>query len=195
MFTGIITSIGEVVEVQKRGDTLFKIKAPFDLAPVSIGASICHSGCCLTVIAKNGNVYDVEVSEETLSKTNLSTWKVGTRINLEQSLRMGDELGGHLVFGHVDATATIKSLEKEGDSWRLKVLIPKGFEKFIASKGSVALNGVSLTINEVEADCFGINLIPHTWTHTTFSDLKAGDTLNFEVDMLFRYVARLQGMV
>ncbi len=192
MFTGIITHIGEVVDVQKRGDTLFKIKTPFDLSLVPIGAAIAHSGCCLTVIAKHGNIYDVEVSEETLSKTNLGEWNVGTRINLEQSLKMGDELGGHLVFGHVDATTTIKSLEKEGDSWRMKVFFPKGFEKFVASKGSIALNGVSLTVNEVESDCFGINLIPHTWAHTTFSDMKAGSTLNFEVDMLFRYVARLK---
>ncbi len=191
MFTGIITDIGTVIDVTKAGDTTYRIQTSFDLGTVEMGASIAHSGVCLTVVEKGSDWYDVVVSEESLSKTNMRDWAVGTKINLERSLKLGDELGGHLVFGHVDAVTELVSKTQEGDSWRLKIKIPQGFAQFVASKGSVCLNGVSLTVNEVGDDVFGINIIPHTWDVTTFGTLNVGDTINFEVDMLARYVSRM----
>lgn len=195
MFTGIITDIGTVIDVTKAGDTTYRIQTSFDLSTVAMGASIAHSGVCLTVVEKGQNDtshwYDVVVSEESLSKTNMRDWGIGTKINLERSLKLGDELGGHLVFGHVDAVTQLMSKTQEGDSWRLKIKIPEGFAQFVAAKGSVCLNGVSLTVNEVDADVFGINIIPHTWDVTTFGTLNVGDKINFEVDMLARYVSRM----
>ncbi|MAS87923.1 MAG: riboflavin synthase [Micavibrio sp.] len=192
MFTGIITDMGEVVALDKnRGDVRYTIKTSFDMNTIDMGASICHSGCCLTVVEKGADWFCVDVSLESLDKTTLGSWDVGTKINLERSLKMGDELGGHIVSGHVDGVAEILSIKPEGDSHRLKIRIPEGFEGFIAQKGSVALDGISLTVNEVEGNIFGINIIPHTWDVTTLGQKQVGDYLNFEIDPLARYVARM----
>ncbi|WP_207456162.1 riboflavin synthase [Azospirillum sp. SYSU D00513] len=193
MFTGIITDIGRVRAVERQGDTRFTIETAFDMEEVAIGASIAHNGCCLTVVEKGTGWFDVQVSAETLSKTTLGGWAEGTRINLERSLKLGDELGGHLVYGHVDGVAAVAEVRPEGDSLRITFQAPAELARYVASKGSVALDGVSLTVNEVEGDRFGVNLIPHTQTATTFGALKAGDRVNMEVDMLARYVARLVG--
>jgi riboflavin synthase len=195
MFTGIITDKGNVRSVEKRGDTRFVINTAFDPNDFSIGASIACSGVCLTVVDKgtdaDGGWFAVDASGETLSLTNLGGWAVGTKINLERSLRVGDELGGHIVSGHVDGMADIVSITPEGDSQRYTFKAPDRLAKFIAAKGSVTLNGVSLTVNEVEGNQFGVNLIPHTQTVTTFGDAAAGDDINLEIDVLARYVARL----
>ncbi len=192
MFTGIIQTIGDVVKVDtSRGDPRFFIKTTLDLDNVPMGASICHSGCCLTVVEKHDDTYAVDVSAETLSKTTLGDWDKGVKINLEPSLKMGDELGGHIVSGHVDGVATIISIKNEGDSHRLVIEAPHDLAKFIASKGSVALDGISLTVNEVEGNCFGINIIAHTWQVTTLGQKKVGDRLNLEIDLMARYAARL----
>ena len=194
MFTGIITDIGTVTRVDDtRGDKRFEITTSWDMTDVPMGASIACSGCCLTVVAKTKNSFTVDVSAESLSKTNLGSWVEGTKINLESSLKFGDELGGHLVSGHVDGIATLESITPDGDSYRLKVRAPEPLKQFVAQKGSVALNGISLTVNEVEDDIFGINIIPHTWQVTTMGQVKAGDKINMEVDMLARYVARILG--
>jgi riboflavin synthase len=192
MFTGIITAMGRIEKVDAaRGDVRYVISTPWNMADFKLGASIACSGCCLTVVEKSGNNFSVDVSRETLSKTNLSGWKEGTRINLEASLKMGDELGGHIVSGHVDGIATIESITPEGGSRRFKIRVPQELKKFIAPKGSVALDGISLTVNEVEDDVFGVNIIPHTWEVTTLGGVKPGDKLNMEADLLARYVARI----
>lgn len=191
MFTGIITDIGRVRRVEKRGDTRFEIETRYDMAGVDMGASICCSGCCLTVVDKGQGWFAVDVSAESLSKTNLGAWHEGNRINLERALRMGDELGGHVVSGHVDGVGTIVSVTPEGDSQRFRFRVPKELARFIAPKGSVAVNGTSLTVNEVEGCDFGVNIIPHTQAVTTWGHAKAGDAVNIEIDMLARYVARL----
>ncbi|MDF1790643.1 MAG: riboflavin synthase [Thalassobaculaceae bacterium] len=191
MFTGIITDIGRVRSVEQRGDTRFVIATAFAMDTVAIGASIACGGACLTVVEKAPDSFAVDVSAETLSKTTLGTWVAGTPINLERSLTLGSELGGHLVTGHVDGLATLVAAEREGDSHRLSVDAPEGLEGFVATKGSVCLDGVSLTVNAVQGRRFELNLIPHTWDHTTFRDRVAGDKLNMEVDLLARYVARL----
>jgi riboflavin synthase len=192
MFTGIIQTCGEVVKVdESRGDPRFYIKTDFDLDKVAMGASICHAGCCLTVVEKDGDVYAVDVSAETLSKTTLGAWTTGTKINLEPSLKVGDELGGHIVSGHVDGVATLISITPEGDSHRLTIEVPDDLAKFIAPKGSVALDGISLTVNEVNDNQFGINIIPHTWDVTTLGQRQVGDKLNLEIDLMARYAARL----
>ena len=194
MFTGIITDVGTVTRVDDtRGDKRFEITTNWDMTDVPMGASIACSGCCLTVIAKTRHSFTVDVSAESLSKTNLGAWVEGTKINLESSLKFGDELGGHLVSGHVDGLATLISVTADGDSYRLKIRAPQDLKQFIAQKGSVALNGISLTVNEVEDDVFGINIIPHTWQVTTMGQVKAGDVINMEIDMLARYVARILG--
>ncbi|HAJ89870.1 MAG TPA: riboflavin synthase [Rhodospirillaceae bacterium] len=194
MFTGIITDVGTVTRVDDtRGDKRFEITTNWDMTDVPMGASIACSGCCLTVIAKTKNSFSVDVSAESLSKTNLGSWVEGTKINLESSLKFGDELGGHLVSGHVDGLATLLSITPDGDSFRLKIRAPQDLKQFIAPKGSIALNGISLTVNEVEDDVFGINIIPHTWDVTTMGKSKAGDAINMEIDMLARYVARILG--
>ncbi len=191
MFTGIITDIGRVRRVEKRGDTRFEIETRYDMAGVGMGASICCSGCCLTVVDKGQGWFAVDVSAESLSKTNLGAWREGTRINLERALRMGDELGGHVVSGHVDGVGSIVSVTPEGDSQRFRFRVPAALARFIAPKGSVAVNGTSLTVNEVEGRDFGVNIIPHTQAVTTWGHAKAGDAVNIEIDMLARYVARL----
>jgi riboflavin synthase len=194
MFTGIITDIGEITSIDSmRGDKRFFIKTTYELSKILIGASIACSGCCLTVVAFDNynNAFGVDVSGETLSKTVLGSWQEGTSINLEKSLKLGDELGGHMVSGHVDGVAEIISITEEGDSHRLKIKVPKEFAKFIAPKGSVALDGISLTVNEVEDEIFGVNIIPHTWQVTTLGQRHVGDHINLEIDIMARYAARL----
>lgn len=193
MFTGIITDVGRVRAVERQGDTRFTIETAFDTETVPIGASIAHSGVCLTVIEKGPGWFVVQASGETLSKTTLGSWDAGTRINLERALKVGDELGGHIVSGHVDGVGEVAAIRPEGESIRLTFTVPPSLSKYIASKGSVAIDGVSLTVNEVEGDSFGVNIIPHTQTATTFGTLKVGDRVNLEIDMLARYVARLAG--
>ena len=166
------------------------MQVDFDLSDVDLGASISHAGCCLTVVSKSENTYRLDVSNETLAATNLGTWQSGQKINLERALKIGDELGGHIVSGHVDGKAELISVTPDGDSYRLKFRVPDPLHRFIAPKGSVALDGISLTINEVEGDIFGVNIIPHTWTHTTLSQVRVGDAVNLEVDRLARYAAR-----
>lgn len=191
MFTGIITDMGTITAIDRRGgDVRFTIETAFDMAQIALGASIACAGCCLTVVETGDDWFAVDVSQESFSKTTLGFWEVGSRVNLEQSLKMGDELGGHLVSGHVDGVAEILSITPEGGSHRLKIRVPEEFAKYIAPKGSVALDGISLTVNEVEGAIFGVNIIPHTWEVTTLGKAEAGTRLNFEVDLLARYVAR-----
>lgn len=195
MFTGIVTDVGRVRSIERRGDTRIEIETAFDMEAVAIGASIACGGACMTVVAKgaagSGGWFAVDVSDESLARTSIGTWATGTAVNLERSLRLGDEMGGHVVTGHVDGLAVLESVEPVGDSHRIQVLAPEGLEALVAEKGSVALDGVSLTVNGVQGRRFWINLIPHTWTHTTFRDRRPGDVLNMEVDPLARYVARL----
>ena len=191
MFTGIITDIGTVRAVAKAGDTRFEIATSYDLATVDLGASIACNGCCLTVIEKGQGWFAIEASAETLSKTTLGGWEAGTRINLERSLKIGDELGGHIVSGHVDGIGEILSITPEGDSKRFRIRVPGALARMIAPKGSVAVDGTSLTVNEVESDVFGVNIIPHTQAVTTWGKMVAGQPVNIEIDMLARYVARL----
>ena len=191
MFTGIVTDVGRVRAVRETNrDMRFEIETSVDLSTVDMGASISHAGCCLTVVEKGEGWFAVEVSGETLSLTNLSQWKEGDPVNLERAARVGDELGGHIVSGHVDGVGEVISVESEGGSHRVKVRVPRPLHRFIAPKGSIALEGVSLTVNEVEDDVFGINLIPHTWDVTTLGRLKPGSKVNLEIDMLARYLAR-----
>jgi len=202
MFTGIITDIGRIaqrVDQGSAGDRLFLIETRYDMEAIDLGASIACNGCCLTVTDKGrdgrakGNWFTVEASQETLSKTTLGDWREGTRINLERSLRLGDELGGHLVYGHVDGVGRIVGRRPEGGSVRFTVEAPEAVAKYVASKGSVAIDGVSLTVNEVAGNSFGVNIIAHTQHETTFGGLEPGQAVNLEVDMLARYVARLLG--
>jgi riboflavin synthase len=191
MFTGIITDIGEVSAIEQRGDTRFTITTSYDMTTIALGASIACAGCCLTVTERGPNSFTVQASTETLSKTTLGDWQQGTRINLERALRMGDELGGHIVSGHVDGLGEIVSVIQEGDSKRFRFRVPARLARFIAPKGSVALDGASFTVNEVEGQEFGVNVIPHTQAVTTWGHARAGDRVNVEIDMLARYVARL----
>jgi riboflavin synthase len=192
MFTGIIQDIGSITEIVKSGDWLLTIKTDkLSLASTTIGASIACSGICLTVIAKTTDTFQVQASTETLNKTNMLHWQKGTRINLEPALRMGDELGGHLVTGHIDGIAFVTAKHKEGDSIRLQFEVPPLFSRFLAPKGSAVVEGVSLTVNEIADNRFGVNIIPHTQTATTLGTLAIGDEVNFEVDMIARYVERL----
>ncbi|WP_375267048.1 riboflavin synthase [Planktotalea sp.] len=194
MFTGIITDIGEVRETEMRGDLRARIATSYVTSGIDIGASIACDGVCLTVIELGSDWFDVEISAESVSKTNIGAnkWPVGRRLNLERALKVGDELGGHIVSGHVDGVAEIIAMQDEGDSTRVTLRAPESLAKFVAPKGSVALNGTSLTVNEVNGTDFGINFIPHTKTATTWGDAKVGDAVNLEIDTLARYVARLQ---
>jgi len=192
MFTGIITDIGTVTELERRGDLRARIGTGYDTGTIDIGASIASDGVCLTVIDLGADWYDVEISAETLSKTNLGGWAVGKRVNLERALKVGDELGGHIVSGHVDGVAEVIAVEDEGDSTRVTLRAPEGLARFIAPKGSVALNGTSLTVNDVDGRDFGINFIPHTKEATTWGAVQVGDRVNLEIDTLARYVARLK---
>lgn len=191
MFTGIITDVGRIRKVERRGDTRFAVTTSYDPASIEIGASIACHGACLTVVDKGEDWFAVDVSAETLACTCLGDWRVGEPINLERALRVGDELGGHIVTGHVDGIGTIVERRAEGDSIRLEFEAPRQLARFIASKGSVTVNGASLTINQVDGNRFGVNLIPHTLAHTTFGDAGLKDRVNLEIDVLARYVARL----
>jgi riboflavin synthase len=192
MFTGIITDIGEITELEQRGDLRARIKTRYDMDSVDLGASIASDGVCLTVIEKGADWYDVEISAESVAMTNLGDWTVGRRVNLERALKVGDELGGHIVSGHVDGVAEIVAMADEGDSTRVTLRAPEALAKFIAPKGSVTLNGTSLTVNEVDGCNFGINFIPHTKEMTTWGGVKVGDRINLEIDTLARYVSRLR---
>jgi riboflavin synthase len=192
MFTGIITDVGQVRRVEDRGDLHARIATGYDTAGIDIGASIACNGVCLTVTETGADWFDVTISAETLSKSTLGAWEEGARVNLERALKVGDELGGHIVSGHVDGVAEIVATRDEGESTRYTFRAPGTLARFIAPKGSVALDGTSLTVNEVEGSEFGVNIIPHTKEVTTWGALKAGDRVNLEVDTMARYVARLQ---
>ncbi|MBM2577933.1 riboflavin synthase [Jannaschia sp. Os4] len=196
MFTGIVTDIGTVRALERRGDLRARIGTGYDPDGIDLGASIACDGCCLTVVDRGRDGgrgwFDVDVSAESLSKTSLGDWAEGRRVNLERALRVGDELGGHIVSGHVDGVARIVEARPEGDSLRLVFEAPEALARFVAPKGSVALNGTSLTVNEVEGERFGVNLIPHTRDVTTWGERGVGDRVNLEIDTLARYVARLR---
>lgn len=195
MFTGIVTDIGRVLELEQQGDLRARIGTSYDVEGIDIGASIACDGVCLTVIAlgrEPQNWFDVQISAESVARTNIGGWQVGKRINLERALKVGDELGGHIVSGHVDGVAEVVRVTPEGDSLRVIFRAPEALAKFIAPKGSVSLNGTSLTVNEVEGCDFGINFIPHTQTATTWGEVAAGQLVNLEVDTMARYVARLR---
>ena len=200
MFTGIVTDMGQVMALDQQGDLRARIGTGYDVSAIDIGASIACDGVCLTVVAVGHaprNWFEVQISAETLSKTtigggNRAAWRVGAKINLERALRVGDELGGHIVSGHVDGVAEVIRIADQGDSTRISFRAPDALAGFIAPKGSIALNGTSLTVNEVEGATFGINLIPHTKEVTTWGQVRMGDLVNIEIDTLARYVARLQ---
>ncbi|MCO6185824.1 riboflavin synthase [Rhizobium sp. L1K21] len=197
MFTGIITDVGTVQSVAPLDQGIrLRVATDYDPATIDMGASIAHSGTCLTVVTlpepgSNERWFEVEAWEEALRLTTIGSWQAGRRVNLERSLKIGDELGGHMVSGHVDGTAEILSIEPEGDAVRFRLRAPSGFEKFVAPKGSVALDGTSLTVNSVNGADFDVLLIRHTLEVTTWGDRKAGDRVNFEVDTMARYAARL----
>jgi len=192
MFTGIITDIGTIRSVEQRGDLRIEIATGYDVTTVDMGASIACDGVCLTVVEKTSDSFCVDVSAESAGLTNIGEWKTGRLVNLERALKVGDELGGHIVSGHVDGVAEIVALRDEGDSTRVTLRAPEALAKFIAPKGSVALNGTSLTVNEVNGTDFGINFIQHTKAVTTWGSAAVGDRVNLEIDTLARYVARLQ---
>lgn len=195
MFTGIVTDVGTVRSAEKRGDLRLRIETGYDLDTIELGASIACSGVCLTVVDKGEDWFAVDVSAETLSKTAANRWQEGAKLNLERSLRLGDELGGHIVTGHVDAVGRVVSVGTEGDSTRLSIAVPRSLGPMIAVKGSIALDGVSLTVNDVgdteDSATLSINLIPHTARNTTFGQIETEQQLNVEVDVLARYVNRM----
>lgn len=193
MFTGIVTDIGRVREVRETDrDRRYEIETIWDTDGIDLGASISHAGCCLTVTEKGPDWFAVEVSNETLSKTTLGAWKAGDGINLERAAKLGDEMGGHVVSGHVDGLGRVVSITPEGGSHRVEVEAPAPLHRYIAAKGSITVDGVSLTVNAVEGQVFSLNIIPHTWDVTTLGRLKVGDPVNLEIDMLARYLARWQ---
>ncbi|WP_386680738.1 riboflavin synthase [Loktanella sp. R86503] len=195
MFTGIVTDMGRILELEQRGDLRARIGTGYDVDSIDIGASIACEGVCLTVVALGRtpqNWFDVEISAETVGATNVGAWTVGQALNLERALKVGDELGGHIVSGHVDGVAEVVGVQDEGDSTRFTFRAPQAFARFIAPKGSIALNGTSLTVNAVDGRDFGVNIIPHTKAVTTWGATKVGDAINLEVDTMARYVARLR---
>ncbi len=197
MFTGIITDVGTIVETEQRGDLRARIATAYDVGTLDIGASVACDGVCLTVIAlgeEPDNWFDVEVSAETLSKTTIGAWQSRHRVNLERALKVGDELGGHIVSGHVDGLTDVIDVADSGDSTTVTLRTPRHLAKFIAPKGSVALNGTSLTVNNVDGCDFTVNIIPHSKSATTWGDVATGDRVNLEIDTLARYVARLNDM-
>lgn len=191
MFTGIVTDLGQVRAVKRGGDTRIEVTTGYDTAAIALGASICCSGACLTVIGKGPGWFVVQASAETLARTTLGAWREGTPVNLERALKAGDELGGHLVAGHVDGVGTVRRRASEGESLRLVFQAPDDLARFIAPKGSLTIDGVSLTVNEVDGASFGVNVIPHTQQATTLGGLTPGDRVNLEIDLIARYVARL----
>lgn len=197
MFTGIITDIGTITAVEMRGDLHVRIACGYDTSTIDIGASIACSGACMTVVELGPDWFAVDISAESVSRTPPGRWEVGTKLNLERSLRVGDELGGHIVTGHVDGVGTVASISEEGDSHRFEIHAPKELAPYLAAKGSIAVDGISLTVNSVadEADGrarFGLNIIPHTNAVTTMGGLKAGDGVNLEIDVLARYLGRME---
>ena len=194
MFTGIVTDRGVVLRIDdKAGQKRIVIGCHYDSSDLDIGASICCDGCCLTVVDFEGGGIAFDVSNETLARTTIGNWKPETMVNIEKSMKLGDELGGHLVFGHVDGKATLHSIERDGECYLIKISVPPQLAHYVAEKGSVAVNGVSLTVTDVQDNIFGVSIIPHTWEVTNFSRLRVGDEMNFEIDMLARYVARMLG--
>jgi riboflavin synthase len=198
MFTGIVTDMGEIAAVERRnGLVRLAVDSRYDASGIEIGASIAHDGCCLTVVEVSpgalGARHVVEIAPESLALTTLGALATGDRVNLERSLRLGDELGGHLMLGHVDSVGEVLEVVRDGEGWRLRIAAPQAISHLIASKGSIAVAGVSLTVNRVDGADFGVLIIPHTWKATTLSKLKRGDKVNLEADMMARYVARLMG--
>ena len=191
MFTGIVTDVGRIERIERRGDLRARIATAYDTTTIDEGASIACDGACLTAVALGPGWFEVDASAETLARTTLGSWREGRRVNLERALRVGDELGGHIVSGHVDGVARILALRPEGDSLRATLEAPAELARFVAPKGSVALDGTSLTVNEVEGARFGVNLIPHTRAATRWGEACEGDAVNMEIDTLARYVARL----
>lgn len=195
MFTGLVSAVGEIVSVEAGEVYRFAVRSPYDAVGIELGASISHAGACLTVTSVKadgeGAIHTVEVSPETLARTTLGQWREGSKVNLERSLKMGDELGGHLVTGHIDGIGMVRSVERDGEWTRIEIAIPEALARFIAEKGSIAVDGVSLTVNAASAETFSVMIIPHTASVTTLGALKAGDAVNLEVDLMARYAARL----
>jgi riboflavin synthase len=195
MFTGLVSAVGEIVSVEAGKVQRFAVRSPYDAVGIELGASISHAGACLTVTSVKadgeGAIHTVEVSPETLTRTTLGQWHEGSKVNLERSLKVGDELGGHLVTGHIDGVGTVHSVERDGEWTRIEIAMPEALARFIAEKGSIAVDGVSLTVNTVSAETFSVMIIPHTASVTTLGALKAGGAVNLEVDLMARYAARL----
>ena len=193
MFTGIVTDIGRVRSITETArDRRYEIQTVWDVSGIDLGASISHAGCCLTVVEKGPDWFAVEVSGETLDKTTLGAWRAGGRVNLERAAKLGDEMGGHVVSGHVDGLGRVVSIDPSGGSHHIVIEAPEPLHRYIAAKGSITVDGVSLTVNAVDGRRFDLNIIPHTWEATTLGDLKPGDAVNLEIDMLARYLARWQ---
>jgi riboflavin synthase len=191
MFTGIVTHIGRIRGLDRtNAGARMEVEADLDYATLDIGASVSHAGCCLTVIEKTAGGYVVQMVNETLARTTLGEWRVGDPVNLERAARIGDELGGHIVAGHVDGVGEVKSVDQDGESWRVTFHAPAPLHRFIAEKGSITIDGVSLTVTSAEGQTFGVALIPHTWTHTTLNRLTPGAHVNLEIDLIARYAAR-----
>ncbi|MDZ7588579.1 MAG: riboflavin synthase [Parasphingorhabdus sp.] len=198
MFTGIITAIGTIRKIEQRGDMRATIGCTYDMASVDIGASIACSGVCLTVVEKGADWFAVDISAESLARTAGHSFAEDGQLNLERALKVGDELGGHIVTGHVDGVGQVTAIEPIGDSHRVTISVPDDLAAYVAPKGSITVNGVSLTVNTVEdastGSSFTLNIIPHTWNVTTFANLKAGDDVNLEIDVLARYLARMEAL-
>ncbi len=200
MFTGIITDIGTITKVEQRADMRLTIQCGYDMAGVDMGASIACSGCCLTVVDKGAEWFAIDISGESISKTADGLWAEGSRLNLERALKIGDELGGHIVTGHVDGVGYVNDVSEVGGSHRVTIAVPNAIAPYVAPKGSITVNGVSLTVNDVvdQPDGtahFSINIIPHTWTVTTLGMLQTGDAVNLEIDVLARYLARMRQVI
>lgn len=195
MFTGLVSAVGEIVSVEAGDVHRFTVRSPYEAHGIALGASISHAGACLTATEiradGDGALHTVEVSPETLVRTTLGRWRKGMQVNLERSLKMGDELGGHIVTGHVDGVGTVRDISREGEWTRIEIAVPDALARFVAEKGSIAVDGVSLTVNSASKDTFSVMIIPHTAKVTTLGTLKAGDGVNLEVDLMARYAARL----
>jgi riboflavin synthase len=197
MFTGIITDIGTITKADQRADMRLTIQCGYDMAGVDMGASIACSGCCLTVVEKGADWFAIDISGESIRKTASGLWEEGRRLNLERALKIGDELGGHIVTGHVDGVGHVQAISEEGGSHRVDIAVPQSISPYVAPKGSITINGVSLTVNDVTDQPdgtahFSINIIPHTWDVTTLGALSVGDEVNLEIDVLARYLARMK---